>query len=94
MQNINIRVWICYKTHEGPFFFKNPSIRFFPQKRFESVLSIYTAVTFCKKLEKAHALIFEKLEKPHFGPASFDLKTSKKQVSHEKSLKSVYVTFT
>lgn len=88
MQNINIRVWICYK---GPFFFKNPSIRFFPQKRFESVLSIYTAVTFCKKLEKAHALIFEK---PHFGPASFDLKTSKKQVSHEKSLKSVYVTFT
>ena len=35
----------------GHFLPKIPNVRFFPRKLFESILSLYTAVTLCKKSE-------------------------------------------
>ena len=37
-------------------FVKNPSLRFFKKKIFEPFLSLYAAVTSCKKLEKFQGL--------------------------------------
>ena len=44
------------------FLSKNSSTRFFTKKLFESIISIYTAVTSFEKSEKFHALTL-----PHFG---------------------------
>ena len=55
---------ICYrteKTHFGPFFVQKPWCNISSLKNpFESVLSLYAAVTLCKKSEKIHASIFYK----------------------------------